>query len=332
MMDSEFKKLNRFRKGAYKKDESQEKFLEEFNNYLLKKELDEYRTYPINHPFLFVIGPPRSGTTLLSQLIANTFDISYINNLAARFFLAPLHGIRFSESVIGSNKSSDFSSNYARTSNLSDIHEFGYFWRYWLNKHTFDDITFAKSRENEIEWFKVRDILSTLQFETNKPFVFKNIYGSYHMKKFAEILDKVIFIYIERDDLDTAVSILNARKKYNSDLNVWWSYQPPEYNELKNENYQTQIAGQVHFLKKYYTREMEDLDDKNKLRITYNELCKAPELIIKKIINTCEKNWNYQFNMMNTPPAEFPFRTYENSADEKQTFAKIFSNFKNQPD
>src|SRR6056297_1198149 len=126
-MEEEFKKLNQYRKGSYKKDEKDENFLEEFNKYLFQKEINEYCDYPVRHPFLFVVGPPRSGTTLLSQLIAYTFDVSYINNLVARFYLAPLHGIRFSKTVLGESKQSDFQSNYARTGNLSDIHEFGYF-------------------------------------------------------------------------------------------------------------------------------------------------------------------------------------------------------------
>src|SRR6056297_2325285 len=126
-MQEDFKNLNQYRKESYKKDEKQENFLEEFNKYLLKKEINEYKDFPVKYPFLFVIGAPRSGTTLLTQLIANSFDVSYINNLAARFFLAPLYGIKFSKTVLGEAKQSDFQSNYARTGNLSDIHEFGYF-------------------------------------------------------------------------------------------------------------------------------------------------------------------------------------------------------------
>src|SRR6056297_1827548 len=143
-MQKHFTNLNKYRKGSYKKNEKQENFLEDFNQYLFKKEINEYVDYPVKHPFLFVIGAPRSGTTLLTQLIANSFDISYINNLIARFYLAPLHGIRFSNTVLGDVRGSNFISDYARTNRLNEIHEFGYFWRYWLNKNTFDDITYSK--------------------------------------------------------------------------------------------------------------------------------------------------------------------------------------------
>jgi len=327
-MEEEFKNLNKYRKGIYRKDEKQENFLEEFNKYLLKKEIHEYKDYPVKHPFLFIIGAPRSGTTLLSQLIANTLDISYINNLSARFFLAPLHGIRFSNTILGNTRQSDFHSDYARTNGLNEIHEFGYFWRYWLNKHTFDDITFAKEKEAEIDWTGVRKVLSSLQNETNRPFVFKNIYGSYHMRKFVDILQKVIFIYIERDELDTAVSILNARKKYNTDLNTWWSYQPLEYNQLKNKDYWAQIAGQIYYLQEFYKKEMEQLPHKNHLSISYKQMCDEPSSVIEKIKDTCKMHEDYKIPVVNKPPKNFPYRTYENAREEKKIFKEKFDEFR----
>lgn len=327
-MQQEFKSLNRSRKGDYKKNEQAESFLEEFNQYLLEKELNEYSAFPIHFPFLFVIGAPRSGTTLLSQLIANSFDISYINNLSARFFLAPLHGIRFSEAVLGKSRESDFRSNYARTTKLSDIHEYGYFWRHWLNKHTFDDISRAKEKENEIDWEGVLKVLSSLQHETQRPFVFKNIYGSYHMRKFTEMLGKVIFIYVERDELDSAVSILNARKKYNTDLNVWWSYQPLEYEKIKDLDYWSQIAGQIYFLRKFYLEEMERLPAKNQIRFTYREMCEDPLTVITKIKKVCQLHDGFNIRIINRPPQSFPFRKYEDSTREKQIFKERLEDFR----
>lgn len=328
-MNKKFNSLNQYRKGPYKKDEKEENFLQEFNEHLLKKEIHEYGDYPVDHPFIFVIGLPRSGTTLLSQLIAHTFNISYINNLAARFFLAPLHGIKFSKTVLGDKGRSDFHSDYARTKGLDEIHEFGYFWRYWLNKHTFEDITHAKERESRIDWEGVRRVLSSLQHETGKPFVFKNIYGSYHMKKFVEILDKVIFIFIQRDELDTAVSILNARKKYNQDLNVWWSYQPPEYNKIKDLDYWSQIAGQIHYLKNFYLREMKMLPEKSQLQISYKEMCERPQVVIDKIIEKCGKHDGYNIAVENDPPEYFPFRQYQNAEKEKRIFSEKLNEFRN---
>lgn len=328
-MKEDFKDLNKYRKGSYKKDQKQENFLEEFNKHLLKKEQDEYQDYPVKYPFLFVIGAPRSGTTLLTQLIANTFDISFFNNLSARFFLAPLQGLKFSQAVLGDARKSDFRSDYARTNSLNEIHEFGYFWRYLLNKHTFDDITLAKEKESEIDWKNVKKVLSTLQHETDRPFIFKNIYGSYHMQKFVEIMQKVLFIYIERDELDTAVSILNARKKYNTDLNVWWSYQPLEYESIKDQDYWTQIAGQIYYLQRFYKREMERLPARNHLSVTYKEMCMNPGAVIEKIQEKCKLHEKFDLPVVNQPPEQFPYRQYNDSTEEKNIFKAKLDDLRN---
>ncbi len=327
-MSDQFKLLNQYRKGSYKKDEKQEAFLESFNTYLLEREKDEYKNYPIQHPYIFVIGAPRSGTTLLTQLISNTFEISYINNLAARFFLAPLHGMRFAKSVLGNQRNEDFSSDYARTAGLNGIHEFGYFWRYWLNKNTFDDITQAKENENNIDWETIKNVLATLQHETNQPFIFKNIYSSYHIPKFVDLLDKVIFISIERDEIDTAISILNARKKYNSDLNIWWSYQPIEYNELKDKDYWIQIAGQIHYLRSYYNQELQKIPDKNRLQIDYREMCDNPQSVIKKIQTKCSLHKDYQLPIIKTPPTNFSYRTHQDAKENRIIFREKFNEIK----
>ena len=60
-------------------------FLEQLNQYLISFDLYRQRGYDIVQPFVFVVGAPRSGTTLLTQVIAHCFDAGYICNLTARF-------------------------------------------------------------------------------------------------------------------------------------------------------------------------------------------------------------------------------------------------------
>ncbi len=318
--------FNRYRKDHYKKDAKEENFLEGFNNYLLKKEEKEYKDYPVEYPFIFVIGAPRSGTTLLTQLIASAFDIGYINNLAARFYLAPLHGLRFSRSVLGEKRETAFQSDYARTHNLADIHEFGYFWKYWLNKYTVDDIVQSSSNEKDLNWTALKNVLATLQNENNKPFIFKNIYGAYHMQKMVSVLKKVIWVYIERDKLDTAISILNARKKYNTDLNVWWSYYPLEYYDIKDMDYTWQIAGQIYYLQRYYMSEFEKLPEKNCLKVSYEELCYSPQAIIKKIRKKSIAH-GFDIPIGGQIPNSFPIKTYDDFSEEKRIFSNRFDQF-----
>ncbi|MDZ7690388.1 MAG: sulfotransferase [Balneolaceae bacterium] len=207
-------KLNEERSEQYRKPPEEEQFLEQLNDHLISLEQETYRDISPQFPFLFVIGPPRSGTTLLSQLVAHCLDVGYINNLAARFWKAPVTGIKFSRSVLDMNNISAFKSHYGATKQLADIHEFGYFWRHWLKKDSFKNIKNARQIEDHIDWNGLQKTLGNMQAQFNKPMVFKNIFGSYHIPKLNDLLGQTLWLYIERDPLDTAISILKARQKY----------------------------------------------------------------------------------------------------------------------
>jgi len=325
------REFNKKRKKRYKKDDKEEDFLLNMNRILQKEEYIHYRNYDIKYPFIFIFGLPRSGTTLISQLIANCFAIGYINNLIARFWLAPLHGIKLSKSVLGDMKRSNFQSDYAKTQYITDIHEFGYFWRFWLKKETLEDITMVKQRERKIDWDGLKKVLSTLQNEFDKPMVFKNIFGSYHLKKMKELLEKIIYIYIERDELDTAISILDARKKYYDDINTWWSYAPVEYNKLKNLQYMEQIAGQIYYLKKFYNDQIKSLDGQSVLKVRYESLCKNPRKILKDISEKSKRKYGYELKLIKEPPSGFKIRTYYDRNKQKKKFLSLIKKFGSSP-
>lgn len=314
------------RKGSYVKPPAEENFFLEMNKTLLEREKRFYQDYPIDHPFIFIFGAPRSGTTLLSQLLSASLDCGYINNLIARFWLTPIHGIRLSEATFGKDNFSSFRSNYARTTEPQDIHEFGYFWRDLLKKENMSDVTQVREREKDIDWEYVRRVLASIQQEFNKPMVFKNIFGSYHLKVLKEILGKVVYVYIERDPLDSAISILQARQKYYSDLNTWWSYTPIEYDEIKDLDYMEQIAGQVYFLHRYYQQQVLEHADCS-VTIKYEQLAKDPMSVIKLVKEKSLSANDYELQVAQTPPEAFPFRTYTDRKDQRAEFQKLFDRF-----
>jgi hypothetical protein len=318
--------FNRKRKNQYKKNLKDEEFLKEVNEVLREREEQNYERANIEHPFVFVFGLPRSGTTLLSQLLAYSLNIGYVNNFIARFWLAPVTGIRLFRILYGDVRSRNFQSDYATTQDLTGIHEFGYFWRHWLNKEKISDITDLENKRQEINWDGLKTILANMQREFGKGICCKNIFGSYHMSDLVELLNNVLFVYIERDPLDVALSILEARKKYYDDLNLWWSYAPPEYNQIKDLPYQEQIGGQIYYLKRFYDKESRKLPN-HVMRVKYGEVCKNPQNILDQVRNWVKEQWNYELQQIQTFSDGFPYRTYHNRDKEKREFKHIIQLF-----
>jgi hypothetical protein len=319
-MGSSFEDLYESRQGPYAKDEDDERFLKRLNEDLQPLELELYRDAGIDHPFVFVLGLPRSGTTLTSQLLAYCLDAGYVNNVAARFWLAPVHGIRLARLIAGEKGETSFRSDYARTDGLLDIHEFGYFWRHWLRKHTFDDVVHARERESEIDWDGLRRTLANVQLELGKPFVAKNVLAAYHLDRVGEALEQVVWVYVERDHLDACVSILDARRRYYADPRTWWSYVPPEYPLLEHLDEWGQIAGQVHYLARFYERELARTSTGAVVRIRYEELCADPSAVLDAVRATTADAYGYALGVRDEPPASFPVRRYDDRTGDRERF------------
>ncbi len=300
--------FNLKRQAGFIKDHSDESFLWQLNELLQAHEAENYSDYPIEHPFIFIYGLPRSGTTLTSQLLAYGLDTGFINNFAARFWLAPLHGIRLAQIILDNEGTHQFQSVFARTPGLHDIHEFGYFWRHWLLKDEVEGVTQAAAIEDRINWSGLQRSLANMQHHFGKAMVFKNIFGAYHPGKLEDILRKVLYVYIERDPLDVGVSIMNARMKYYNDPSLWWSYMPPEYETIKDLNPIGQIAGQIYYLKQYY--ETITSERENSLHIHYDELTQNPKDVLKRVRVKVRTLYDYDIPLREGIPDQFPYRHY----------------------
>lgn len=328
-MTDDFQKLNKQRTEKYRKSEEEESFLESMNRVLEEKEQSEYLDLEIEYPLIFVVGLPRSGTTLLTQIIAHGLKIGYINNITARFWSAPLHGLKLSDTLLGKNQTPKFKSEYGATESLSDIHEFGYFWRKRLNKKGFESITQAKKLESEIDWNELKKVLANIQNYAQSGFVFKNIYGSYHISKLDKLLQKTLWVYVERDPLDVAISNLNARNKFYGDPGKWWSYVPPEYDKIKDLEAYPQIAGQIHYLKKFYYQELVKLSDskKNEVFIHYEDLCANPSAFLDSIQQKVHTLYGYELQKTHELPDTFPVNHYTDQPEMKEKFESLLKEF-----
>ncbi len=327
MKNDKLTELNQERKENHRKDPKEESFIEQLNNQLLEFEKNNYTDLKEEqHPTIFVIGAPRSGTTLMSQVLAHGLDVGFINNLSARFWKTPVTGIRLSNSIFKNNKSTDFQSKFASTKKLEDIHEFGYFWRHWLKKESITNIVNSPSIEKEIQWTELKNIILNIHEAFGKGFACKNVLSAYHISKFLHVLKKLVFVYIERDPVDAAISILNARKKYYTDLNLWWSYVPLEYEQIKDLDYKRQIAGQVYFLTKYYNSKIKDINSNRIIRIKYKELCDNPQAILDTIVKVTRKELDYELKINDDFPEKFEYKTYHQS-ELRNEFENLLNEF-----
>jgi hypothetical protein len=251
---------------------------------------------------IFILGLPRSGTTLLTQVIFNNLDVMCTNNVIAKFWKTPLVGAYLSKITLGSQKSDSYCSVYAKTKYPWDPHEFSWFWNDLMN---IKDITKYNITEeaNRIDWERVRTKLVNLNKVLEAPMVHKPLeLIGYHLEKFASLFEKALFIYIDRDALDVAYSLTEARLYRYSDISVWWGSYPPikNYSTIADQPYNIQIAIQVHCLKKMYFKKIPILPATKVLTTSYDSLCEKPDALLNEIVLKANK-LDCEVTLLNVP-------------------------------
>jgi len=276
------------RLARYAKDSRFEDYFSALNHLLFSAQLPDFtESQELEKlPILYIVGLPRSGATLLSQIVSRHLPLGYINNLIARFWLRPSVGIRLSQAVLGNDARKYISthSEHGTTNGPYEPHEFGYFWWHWFKlgqapTHHLSDEMLSSLDAHGLKNALEKEILATF----NAPVVFKNVICGFLAAFLTRLHPLSIFAYIKRDLFALSASIINARKERYGSYLAWWSLKPSTYPfEIPQGDFVAEVAMQVRECK----REMEQELAKPgviTIHINYEELCSNPGQVIDKI-------------------------------------------------
>ncbi|MEZ4888843.1 MAG: sulfotransferase [Chitinophagales bacterium] len=259
--------------------------LQEMNKTLAIAEQEQIQQFASPQlPVIFVVGVPRSGTTVLTQLLLSAFQIGYVNNIIAKFWEAPYMGCILAKSLKDKQQKLNIGidSNYGFTNEYEGPHEFGYFWRRWFR--------YKDSHQIEGEQIAAEDIkilqqeVAAMESVFEVPMLFKNPAAlSLNIDFLAKAFPTSIFIHIEREPLFNAQSLLMGREKYGNSREDWFSVKPKEYAWLKDKNVEEQIAGQMYYTHKRIEDCLKELSAKRKLTIPYEHFCEQPLQYLQEV-------------------------------------------------
>ncbi len=275
-------RLPRFAKRA-----QEEAFLDDFNRALLAVSSDVMPTAARAAvlPIIYIVGVPRSGTTLLSQLVSRFLPVGYVNNLIARCWRRPAVGIVLTRALLGerAREGITFHSSYGTTHEVVGPHEFGYFWRQWLsldaapNHHLSPDAQQAVDREG-LRVALEQEILGVF----DSPVVFKNVICGFHAALLTAVHPPSLFIHIVRDPYSAATSILEARMLRYGSYDTWWSLKPSTYPFSHRNDPAAEVAQQVVDCRREFEQEL-SRPGVQSMTVGYEELCRDPAGVLDRI-------------------------------------------------
>jgi len=274
------------RVAKFKRNNSLEEFLTEINNDLWCTEEKLLNLEEPEYPLIFVMGPLRSGSTLMTQWLAN-LGFAYPTNLMSRFYKTPIIASKiqllltderynYRNELRDFNSGIDFSSENGKTKGALAPNEFWYFWRRFL---PFEELDYLPTEEllNKVDIDTLKAEFAGIVDVFEKPFALKAMILNYNIDFLDKIFDKAIFIYTKRDPLTNIESALKAREKQLGSIDEWYSFKIPEYGELKKLNPYEQVAGQIYYINKAIETGLEKVAEHKKITVDYEEFCENPE-------------------------------------------------------
>ncbi|HEY2354115.1 MAG TPA: sulfotransferase [Gaiellaceae bacterium] len=260
---------------------------------------------PLAFPPIFVVGAPRSGSTLLYQLLTDRFDVGYLANGHAQQPGAPSlverrRGlVRRRQGELG-----DYSSSFGNTAGELGPNEAGPFWyRFFPRRpHYVAAADFPPAARREL-----RAAVGAFVDACGRPVVFKNVYSTARIEAIAAALPEALFVAIHRD-LDANVrSILAARLEITGAYDNWWSVEPPGVERLRELPPDEQVAGQVRALGELVAQVEEAIGSQRVLHMSYEDLCADPRAQLERVAELVTAN-GHRLGDRGEVPASFPQR------------------------
>ncbi|MEM7782972.1 MAG: sulfotransferase [Planctomycetota bacterium] len=222
---------------------------------------------------IFIVGAPRSGTTLLLQMIVAAFDIGYISNLAACFWKRPELGVLLSKKLLGRpNLSTE--SNYGQTVGPEQPHEFGGFWRRVLGYESM-----SQSERPEIVWELVEAELDRIAAAWDRPVVYKVFQLYWHLAEFHR-RRPARWIWVQRDPVENAASLLRLMNLRNCGFT---SAVPESVSEFDATERWQQATVQTLCLDRWLASQWEQIDDGSKMIVGLSDLRTNPQAQLNRI-------------------------------------------------
>jgi len=306
-------KLSESRTQQFRRNILLEQLLTELNADLVLSEeqlINASLNQKMSFPLILVMGPLRSGTTLFTQWLANTGLVAYPTNLLSRFYRAPILGAKiqllltdprfnFRDELGEFVQQAEYISENGKTKGVLAPNEFWYFWRRFLSDPQ-RDVWSDEELKQSMDIASMRAELIGMMNVFEKPFAAKGMLFNYNIPLLDSIFEKVLFVQIKRDPISNVASVLEARKRQLGNQSEWYSFQIPEYEQLKDMEPVTQASGQVHYINKAVEQGLASVAESRKLLLDYESFCANPRVYFDQLSEKIGLN-----NAAYTGPSKF---------------------------
>jgi len=244
---------------------------------------------------IFILGSPRTGSTLIYQIMINLYGLFYFTNLTNNYFYKhPFLGSLLSIPFI---RASGYESDHGKTVGLFGPSEGSYIFKNWFG---FGSKLRPCKKNHIVNTFK------RIHSLIHRPIVMKNAWNCFRIQALAGLFPLAKFIWIRRDIEDASYSDLTARYLRGSPY-VWNSAPPPNRQEIQGMPYWEQVVEQQYEYNKMVKTDLETFGSDSYIELWYEDLCND--------LNEQTSSISSFFNLKNVEAGLPNFEMKEHNAD-----------------
>lgn len=289
---------NEHRTDKFKKSRSLEETLKRLEALLSPIELSSRpQVSEVFKPVIYIMGCARSGTTLLYQCLAATGHFAFPTNFLSRFYYAPWIGslvqkalieFDYNNEIFEGASEDNYQSELGKTKGPLAPHEFWYYWRQFFPMEGAQKLNPSPFIEAQGKQFI--DGLKSIAAINDKPLLLKGMYLNWNIKFLNDLHSPSYFVYIERDPVDNAISLLNTRKRFFGSEEKWYSFFPPGYEKVLRLSPSHQVLWQVKSTNKAIVEQLDAMKDAGgyTCSVAYEKLCEEPHGTINDLLHQFE--------------------------------------------
>jgi hypothetical protein len=218
---------------------------------------------------IFIIGAPRSGSTLLYQLLAYYYEFSYINNLSSIFYKSPALITYLTKYIFKPYSDKSLSSAYGLIKGIWSPSEAGAVFNHWFDNDKINNEYIRKS-------------IIRIGHIYKRPFLCKNLKNYLRLERIYEIFPDAFFVYIKRNLIYNAQSIIIGLYKDKQEMKA-----VPSVDKSSGDIYKQAIDDIL-----LIQDSIESFLTKNNckyIQIDYDKLCDNNEKELKRFEELCQK-------------------------------------------
>jgi hypothetical protein len=243
------------------------------------EEQRRYRSAPDpTLPLLFICGAPRTGTTLVEQVLLHQLPFSFMNNLTAVFPRAPLTANRIFRPGVPRG-GAPYHNYYGKTVGFSGPNDGLHLWDRWLGT----DRTKIRDSLTTVEQVEMRRFFGAMEQLFGRPILAKNNSLSACANLVAEVFDQAYFICMTRDPLYLAQSQLKARLDIHGRDDIPYGLSQSSGNGTVSGDVVEDICRQVLFHERILREQQSRIGAERFWVVPYEAFCQNPSALVCKV-------------------------------------------------